>query len=370
MRVCIIGGGIIGLFTAYYLLREGIKEITIYEKDRLGSGSVHAAGLIEPYRFDKINSMKMIIKMIKYYINKSTKIKEVDKEWLKELLRTLGKEPPNDAWELLKNMALYSLSEYERFAEEKNDFDFEKSGLLEIHESLKELELAVEEEKRSPFSNKFEVVDIKGYAGAIYFPDLSKLDTEKFIKRIVREIDGVKVINDEVIDLNIIDGSIITKSGKNEKYDEIVLSAGIWCKKFVPITSFKGYGIVNKARSPFPKPAVLAERGIAIVENTDNTKITFGFDADFSSIHDDRLNYFYYNLENIIKEFKPIKILFGFRPCSPDGFPIIGKKHKITIATGACRLGWSYAPAIGYYAVQLVLNRIKDYGYISRYWRE
>ncbi|MEM3329012.1 MAG: FAD-dependent oxidoreductase, partial [Saccharolobus sp.] len=68
MKVGIVGGGIVGLFTAYYLHRENINDIIIYEKDFLGAGSIPAAGLIEPYRFDRINTIDMILKMLKYKI--------------------------------------------------------------------------------------------------------------------------------------------------------------------------------------------------------------------------------------------------------------------------------------------------------------
>jgi len=60
----------------------------------------------------------------------------------------------------------------------------------------------------------------------------------------------------------------------------------------------------------------------------------------------------------------------GFRPCSPDGFPIIGRRNNLVLVTGACRLGWSYGPAMGRYAVDLALDKVKDLGYISRYYHE
>lgn len=73
---------------------------------------------------------------------------------------------------------------------------------------------------------------------------------------------------------------------------------------------------------------------------------------------------------DLIKIEEIIDIKSGFRPCSPDGFPILGKVGNVIISTGACRLGWSYAPAIGKAAADLVYDRRKDYGYLSRFVKE
>ena len=49
-RVVIIGGGIIGCATAYYLTRAGISDITIVERDEIASGaSGYSAGILTPY---------------------------------------------------------------------------------------------------------------------------------------------------------------------------------------------------------------------------------------------------------------------------------------------------------------------------------
>ena len=49
-RVVIIGGGIIGCATAYYLTRAGMSDITIVERDGIASGaSGYSAGILTPY---------------------------------------------------------------------------------------------------------------------------------------------------------------------------------------------------------------------------------------------------------------------------------------------------------------------------------
>jgi glycine/D-amino acid oxidase-like deaminating enzyme len=362
LKIGIVGGGIIGLFTAYYLSLEGIKDIVIYEKDFLGAGSIHAAGLIEPYRFDRINTINMILKMLKYKLNGTTDIREVDKLWLKELIKNLEKNPPSEAWDIIKEMAKFSLSEYRRLAEEKNDFDYYEDGLLELYYRKIDLEKGIEEEKRSPFNPKFEVVDVKNFAGGIFFPELSRLSTEKFIDRIIKEIKNLRVINKAV--------NKISEEGHidDEKYDTIVVAAGIWSRVLnIPITAFKGYGYRVKGTTKISKAAVIVDQGIAISPLSDHIKITGGFDADFS-LDSKRAELFLKKASEIVDIYYIYDLNMGFRPCSPDGFPIIGKRNKIVVATGACRLGWSYAPAIGKYAAELALDKINNIPYLSRYY--
>jgi len=360
MRVAIIGGGIVGLFTAYYLLREGV-EVTVFEKAFLGNGSVHAAGLIEPYRFDKINSTSMIVKMLKYMSKGITSVRSVNKSWLVSLLSELNREPPQEAWEIMRYMAKFSLKEYKRLAEEKNDFDYEESGLLEVYEDKEEFEKGIEDEKRNPFSPKFEVMEVKGFAGGIYFPELSKVDTFKFIDRISKEINNARITIREV--------SRVTKEGEvdDEKFDKVVLSAGVWDSNFgLPITSFKGYGYRVKGEVFLKYPAVFAELGVAIVKNSDHIKITGGFDADFSE-DSSRAEFFLNLASKLVSVSYVYDMTMGYRPCSPDGFPIIGGYENLVFSTGACRLGWSFAPAMGKMTADLVLGRVKSYGYLSRY---
>ncbi|MEM0165435.1 MAG: FAD-dependent oxidoreductase [Saccharolobus sp.] len=364
MKVGIVGGGIVGLFTAYYLHRENINDIIIYEKDFLGAGSIHAAGLIEPYRFDRINTIDMILKMLKYKIKEATQIKEVDKLWLYELIRNLEKNPPQEAWEVMREMASFSLSEYRRFAEEKNDFDYHEDGLLEIYLRKEDLEKGIESEKRSPFNPKFEIREVKDFAGAIYFPELSRLSTEKFIEKITKEIKNVKIINKKI--------ERIREEGyiDDEKFDIVIVTAGVWSRNLgIPITAFKGYGYRVKGVSKIPNASVIVDYGLAISPLSDHIKITGGFDADFS-LDSRRAEIFLRKASSIVDISFVYDLNMGFRPCSPDGFPIIGRRNNLVVATGACRLGWSYGPAMGKYAADLAMGKISEIKYLSRYYHK
>ncbi|NON63577.1 MULTISPECIES: FAD-dependent oxidoreductase [Acidianus] len=358
MKVAIIGSGIVGLFTAYYLMKEGVN-VTLFDPADPGSYSIHAAGLIEPTRFDRINTTEMIAKMLKYKLLGTTEIKNVNKFWLKELLVNLNKEPPQEVWDVMREMAKFSLDAYKNFAEERNDFDYRADGLYEIYLNINDLEKGLREEKKNPFNPRYEVKEIEGFAGSIYFPELSRISTEKFISRMMKELKGILFKRIAIDSLKI-------KEIKD--FDFIVLTTGFWTTKLIniPITPFKGYGYRVKGDPKLNYAAVIQEEGVAISPLSNCVKITGGFDAD-SSYDSSRAEIFLKKASKLIDIEYIEEMNMGFRPCSPDGFPIIGKKENIVISTGACRLGWSYGPAMGKYASDLVIGKSKDYGFLSKY---
>uniref|UniRef100_A0A1I8ACQ6 DAO domain-containing protein n=3 Tax=cellular organisms TaxID=131567 RepID=A0A1I8ACQ6_9BILA len=50
-RVCIIGGGVIGLATAYALVRDGVEVTLVEARDSLGSETSFANGGQLSYRY-------------------------------------------------------------------------------------------------------------------------------------------------------------------------------------------------------------------------------------------------------------------------------------------------------------------------------
>ena len=54
--VVVVGGGVIGLSTAYHLARAGVTDVVLLERDRLGAGSTcKAAGGVRAQFSDPVN---------------------------------------------------------------------------------------------------------------------------------------------------------------------------------------------------------------------------------------------------------------------------------------------------------------------------
>ena len=69
-RVIIIGGGVIGASTAYFLQKKG-WAVTLLEKDRFGCGASQGnCGLIVPSHILPLNSPEVLIKGFKWLFKK------------------------------------------------------------------------------------------------------------------------------------------------------------------------------------------------------------------------------------------------------------------------------------------------------------
>lgn len=72
MKVCVIGGGIIGLFSAYYLSEAGY-EVAIVDKGDFSSGTSYGnAGMICPSHFIPLAAPGVITQSIKWMFDASS----------------------------------------------------------------------------------------------------------------------------------------------------------------------------------------------------------------------------------------------------------------------------------------------------------
>ena len=71
-KVVIIGGGIIGLSTAYYLLREGHEVTVVDQSDILSGASFVNAGYVSPSHLVPLSSPGMIASGIKMMFNQAS----------------------------------------------------------------------------------------------------------------------------------------------------------------------------------------------------------------------------------------------------------------------------------------------------------
>jgi D-amino-acid dehydrogenase len=148
--------------------------------------------------------------------------------------------------------------------------------------------------------------------------------------------------------------------------DKIILSAGAWSREIaslmdirIPLVAGRGYSITLKD-SPFKlnHPAILFERRVAITP-MDGNKIRFGGTMEVTSIgKPPRMN----RVKGIIEAVKtyipqfdipipdPADVWFGYRPCSADGLPYLGRTKKwdnVIVATGHSMLGLSLGAGTG-----------------------
>lgn len=396
--VVIIGGGIIGLSTAYYLQKEGCK-VTVIDKSNFSSGASYVnAGYITPSHFISLAAPGMISKGIKWMFNASSPFyvkPRLDIDFLKWTLafkKSATAKKVEKAIPVIKDINLFGRDLYEEIkASNDFSFDYQRKGLLMFYQSEKVGEeewkigqRGIQEglgvQNLSPKEiNKIEPNVRINVKGAVYFDSDAHMSPNDFMPEMVRYLqeNGVTILAEqEVKDIEVVNGNIskITTNRQDFLADEFVLAAGSWSpnltKKLgikIPVQAGKGYRINVASETNISVPAILCEAKVAVTPMHGFTRFagTMEIGGINENINPVRVNAIakaserYYPDLKITAEEKAAAAS-GLRPCSPDGLPYIGKSSKcanLTIATGHAMMGWSLGPATGKLVSEIILNK-------------
>lgn len=400
-QVVIIGSGIIGLYSAYYLQKKGHKVTIIERTDGTDGCSYGNAGMIVPSHFIPLAVPGMIEKGIRWMFNSESPFYVKPRlnwdliSWGIKFYQAANPKQVEKAMPALRDISLLGKKLYQDFAtSEKNDFSFEERGLMILcktaHNFHEEAEVA---ETANKLGIEARVLDLASLhqlepevkpdvAGAVYYPGDAHLYPNALVPKLKELLlkQGVEFLyNTEVTGFESENGtirSIRTQAGTNIGIDELIIATGSWLQLLtkqlninLPMQAGKGYSTTYEQQKGkrLNIPSILLEARVAITPMDDNL-IRFGGTMEIGGINKDiNMN----RVRGIIKavpEFFPDypievpkqeKVWSGLRPCSPDGLPYIGrtKKYKnLIIASGHAMMGLSLAPGTGKLVQEIVDN--------------
>ena len=397
-KVIIIGGGIIGLCSAYYLIKEG-HQVSIIDKSNISQGASFVnAGYITPSHIIPLASPGIITKGIKWMFNSSSPFyvkPRLDKEflqWAWAFKKSATASKVEKSIPLIKDINILGRELYEEIKASKDfNFHYERKGLLmlyqtdkageeeweigqrAIREGLNVKNISAEEVKKmEPKAN----IDCKG---AVYFDSDAHMTPQDFMTEMVSFLKDQGVIfytDEEVLDLKSSEGKIkeVITSKKTIKADEFIVAAGSWSplltKKLgvkIPIQAGKGYRINVGRETGISIPAILVEAKVAVTPMSGFTRFagTMEIAGINESINPQRVkaistaaSQYYQGLKINQKEIG--QAACGLRPCSPDGLPYIGRANSyknLTIATGHAMMGWSLGPSTGKIISEIISDK-------------
>lgn len=387
-KVIIIGGGIIGLCSAYYLQKEGHKVIVIDKSDFSSGASYVNAGYITPSHIVPLSAPGIITKGIKWMINSESPFyvkPRLDMDFLKWswlFKKSATKEKVAKALPVIKDINIFSRELYEDIRNTKDfDFSYDRKGLLMYYQTEKageeewgtgkkaiKLGLKVENLSKTAIKKIEPKVDLN-IKGAVYYHSDAHMTPNDFMPQLKNYLEkkGVTILpNTKVVDVKKNKSKITSIETEKQTInaDEFVLATGSWSQYFakklglnIPIQAGKGYSINVKRETNITIPAILIEAKVAVTPMNGFTRFagTMEIGGINHTMNAKRINTIakasesYYNgLKISSKEQQNAKC--GLRPCSPDGLPYIGKSNKVDnliIATGHAMMGWSLGPASG-----------------------
>ena len=397
-NILVIGGGIVGLSSAYYLSEAG-HEVTILDKSDLSGGASYVnAGYLTPSHIIPLASPGMMAKGIKWMFNSSSPFymkPRLDPDFIKwawYFHRSSTKAHVEKAIPLIKDLNLLSKELYTSWHDsgEMGDFQLEKRGLLMLYKTQKEGAHEKEVARRASALG-LEVKELTAkelhkiqpnlstdILGAVHYECDAHTSPHEIMKKLKAHLKEQGVIfntGEEVSDFEYKGDRILRVNTSRKMYtpDEVVLASGSWsqllAKKLnlsLPVQPGKGYRIDVHRVTPVTLPAILMEAKVAVTPMKGFTRFagTMELSGINHKIRKERVRAIAqaaeaYYTDLSINQAEQEAAQCGLRPVSPDGLPYIGRSSKfsnLAIATGHAMMGWSLGPATG----KLIAEVISD----------
>jgi len=398
--VLVIGGGVIGVCSAYYLAERGFS-VSILEQGEIASGCSGAnAGLIVPSFSIPLASpgtLRLWLRgMLKPRSPFSVRLR-IDPpffHWLRQFQKACRSKPMLQGLRVLRDLNQASSKLFEELiSRESLECDYRKDGWLMAYKTEKDFQKAVKETQllqdhdieakilSSDETLKMEPALKAELSGGLFFPEDAHLDPAKFVQSLADRLRERRVdihLQTEVLDFEESKGKIAAVRTSRGEYQpqHVVLAAGAWSPKLarnlglkLPVQPAKGYSISVKRPELCPRtPLYLSEVKVVLTPLGESLRLagTMELAGLNLRVNPRRAETIMRQVEEYLRpavnlEINEIKC--GLRPCSPDGLPIIDRcpgYDNLFIATGHGMLGITLAPLTGKLVSQLVGHQTPD----------
>lgn len=388
-RVCIVGGGVIGLCCAYYLQKDGF-DITVIDKGNITNGtSFGNAGYISPSHFIPLASPGIVAKGLRWMLSSASPFyikPRLDWNllrwgvafWRKANASTVKRNAPHlNAILQLSRQLTSSLKD-----DIGNKFRMEEKGCLMLYKTAVtekyELQLAKEANSFGIDSRILSATEIQKMEpdvevkvrGGVLYPIDCHLHPGDFMQTLKDHLSakGVKFrLNANVRSFETRGKRILAVLTTEEKleHDEYILAGGSWLPILtkhlginILLQAGKGYSLTYPGiKKNLHYPAILVDDRVAMTPMGKDLRI--GGTMEISGFNTDILLKRVESIFNAAKNYYPgLEVDFpdkqniwsGLRPLTPDGLPYIGRHRKyenLTVAGGHAMLGLSLAAGTG-----------------------
>ena len=394
-RIVVIGGGVIGASSAYFLRKAGFR-VTLIEKATFGSGCSHGnCGLICPSDALPLASPGAIGKTLKTLFKRHNPLyikPRVNMRlwfWLAKFALRCNQRHMLQAASARMPLLESSLHLYQKILEaEQMECEWQKNGLLYVYKDADAMEgyAATDQFLTEHFSLAAERFDACGLyelepaiadevAGGWYYEDDAHLRPDRLMaewKRVLLEQDVEIREETEVFKFKrkgIKATGVLTRDGIIEA-DKFVLAVGAispqWEKEIgadIPIQPGKGYSLTFPRPQYSPSiPMIFPQHRVVMTPMLSGYRLgsTMEFSGYDSRINRRRINLLKTGAEPYLREPYGDHVeeeWFGWRPMIYHGIPIVDtspRMDNVLVATGHNMLGLSMGPATGKLVSELI----------------
>ncbi len=397
-KLVIVGGGVIGLSTAYYALKEGY-QVTVLDRNSPDESNCSSAnaGMIVPSHFIPLAAPGVISKGLRWMLDKESpfyvrpRLSLELARWGWLFCQHANQEHVDAVRQILCELNMESRRLFQELSSEE-DFGLQSRGLLMLCESQKTLDEEAEvAEQACALGLNAKLLDARAaalldptinmnIAGAVHFADDCHLDPSRFLASLSRRITemGGQILHNVPIDeITSRDGKISAVSGSSGTFegDQFVVAGGAWSPSLLrqiglrlPMQSGKGYSLTLPNPTQLPQLcSILAEAKVAVTPMGNSLRFagTMEIGGLGTEINPARVRGIIkaatrYFPEFKISDFDGLEPWVGLRPVSPDGMPYLGKNPRLdnlVVATGHAMMGLSLAPVTGKLVTEILTNR-------------
>lgn len=397
--VVVVGAGIAGLASAYYLVRDG-WDVKILEKNTLDNNCSYGnAGMIVPSHFTPLAAPGIVAQGIKwmfnskspFYVRPSLNPRMIN--WGLKFLKHANRSHVEQHAAAIRDLNLYSSRLYDELAQgEGFDFELKQNGILMMYKSKEmqheEIELA---HRAQDLGLDVDILEGNAFQelepnlkldvlGAILYRCDGKLYPPKLMRQLIQYLKAAGVAFFEETEVNkfITAGNKVKEAISNKgsfQADAFVLTGGAYLPQLTsklhvntPLMPGKGYSFMYQPEkeNTLNHAALLLEARVAVTPM--NGQIRFSGTMELGpandKIYENRVRGIVESIPKYYPELKvdypSEKIWYGYRPCSPDGLPYLGRLKKfdnVLVAGGGGMMGLSLGPAYGKVVADLLAGQ-------------
>ncbi|KAB0598614.1 D-amino acid dehydrogenase [Cupriavidus gilardii] len=398
MRVLVLGSGVIGVTSAWYLARAG-HQVTVIDREAapaLGTSFANA-GQISPGYASPWAAPGVPLKAIKWMFQQHAPLSIrpdgtlFQLQWMWQMLMNCSADRYAVNKERMVRLAEYSRDCIRALrAETGIAYEGRQQGTLQVFRTDEQLEgaardIAVLEEAGVPYqllsredlaaSEPALAAVSHKLTGGLRLPNDETGDCQLFTQRLAAMAEGlgVQFLYNRSIDSLMTQGTAVTGAivgGEPIFADAVVVALGSWSTPFIkdfvriPVYPLKGFSITvpmtDAARSPVS--TVLDETyKVAITRFDDRIRVggmaqIVGYDRSLDPAKRRTLEHVVTDLFPGAGDVARASFWTGLRPMTPDGTPIVGPTpvKGLWLNTGHGTLGWTMACGSGKLLADLV----------------
>ncbi|GAA0708102.1 FAD-dependent oxidoreductase [Dokdonella soli] len=390
----ILGGGVIGLACAYYLLEAG-RGVTVLEQGTVGCGSSHGnCGTLTPSHAAPLAMPGMIGTALRWLFKADAPLRirpRPDAALLRWLFDFAGRCNWKDfdratrakAPLLLRSRALIE----EIVRRERLDCEFEALGTLNVFRDEANFEQArALHERLAEVGVHVDALDAQatlarepalksGVAGALFNPGDAQLRPDRYVAELARVVRAKGGIIEEQtrVDAIVREGTRIAKvatSAGDFAGRDVVLALGAWSPRLasqldlrIPIQPGKGYSITYTRPALCPRiPMTLKEPSVCVTAWGSGYRLgsTMEFAGYDTTLNRTRLDALRRGAAAFLREPEGPAVVeewYGWRPMTPDDLPMLGRApcvDNLVLATGHGMLGVTMSAGTGQLVSEIV----------------